>query len=121
MDNKLTIRDMFNTEKVTGPLFLYNIGVLVALTLVILFMLSMFIWPNEIIGYKVDKLSVGRTEDPLNSHLYRTRDPVFETQSLLNHRTISPCPCDAGKLSHVEPWDRWNPPYCGGMWTYDSR
>ena len=72
--------------------------------------------------HPIERLSVGRTENPLHSHLYRTRDYPYEMQSTLgNGYVFSAAPGCASQLSHPEPWDRWNPPHCGGKWVGDTR
>jgi hypothetical protein len=70
----------------------------------------------------IERLSVGRTEQPLHSHLYRTRDYPYEMQSTLGDGFVfSAAPGCASGLSHPEPWDRWNPPRCGGKWVTSMR
>lgn len=103
--NKLTVSDLFDTNKVTGSLFAYNIGLLIVLVLIILSTMKLFIWTPTVIGYR-EPLSVARTNDPINMK------PVISTHPTRSCKSVAP---------HPEPWDRWNPPRCGGNWTYDTR
>ena len=124
MSEKLTFTDMFNTEKVTQGVQLYNIAMLLVLTFVIIILSYNFLFPGIVLGIAAeesgpDRLSVARTEKPFHSHLYRTRDYPTEMQSSLRSGYVySASPSCAAGLSHPEPWDRWNPPRCGGYWAH---
>ena len=116
---KITVSDLFRGDKTTGAVKAYSIVVLILLVAAVAFIISQFVSPDPVFGSAKngpDRLSVARTEMPLTSHLYRTRNYPYEMQSTVPRRVFSAEPGCASQLSHPEPWDRWNPPKCGGYW-----
>lgn len=100
----------------------FHILMTVLIVCIIVALVMLFVFPGKIINVDNhnERLSVARTNMPLNSHLYRTRDVIYENQSRLRPRVFTPNE-NPGGLSHVEPWDRWNPIRCGGRWINDPR
>ena len=84
---------------------------------VILTILLIHSMSNSRSSNKIDGLSVARTELPLQSHLYRTSDYPTEMQTSTwpTYLEVPRNTCMGGPL-HLEPWDLWNPPKCGGRW-----
>lgn len=101
--------------RVSSTLRLWNWAILTILILILLYIISAF-WQrsgivevqNINIGSKPEKLSVARTELPLISHLYRTGDPILESNVIYPQSSE----CGISKMSHLEPWDLWPTPSC---------
>jgi len=114
MDEKIKVADLFNGDKVSAGVRAYNV-VLISVVIILIALLIHFV--VRISPSKPEGLSVGRTEMPLQSHLYRTSDYVNEMQTS-TWPTYLDAPrnsCLVGSM-HLEPWDLWNPPKCGGRW-----
>lgn len=115
MDEKIQFKDLFNGDKVSSGVRVYNV-VLISIVLILIALMIHFVIrispPN-----KPEGLSVGRTEMPLQSHLYRTSDYTTEMQTSAWPTYLeAPRNSCTDRISHLEPWDLWNPPKCGGRW-----
>jgi hypothetical protein len=112
MDEKLNLTDLFNGDKVSSGVRIYNV-ILLSLVIILIALLIHFLAKPP----TYDKLSVGRTELPLQSHLYRTNDYPTEMQTSVwpTYLDVPRNSC-SGATNHLEPWDLWNPPKCGGRW-----